>query len=59
MKRALIAIVASLTLAGALAGASETISHTAPSAALSLGDGSCPTPMIVSGTVAYGDSTSR
>ena len=59
MKKAITAILASLTLAGALAGASESASNFTASAAFSLGDGSNPVPVECPGNFTYGDSASR
>lgn len=59
MKRALIAALASLMLAGALAGAGESPLPTTGSTLLSLGDGSSPTPVDPPAGFAYGDSIQR
>ena len=59
MKRAITAFLASLMLAGALAGATESVSKMAQSGALSLGDGSFPAPIGSPSTLSYGDSSSR
>jgi uncharacterized membrane protein len=59
VKRAITALLASLMLAGALAGATESVSKMAQSGVLSLGDGSFPAPVGSPGTFSYGDATSR
>lgn len=59
MKRVLVALIASLTLAGALAGASDSVSNVAPSAAVWLSEGPSPVPMGSPGNFAYGESDPR
>ena len=59
MKKALIAALASLMLAGVLAGAGEPVVGIAPSAVFALSGR--PSPVLVSAPIValYGDSTSR
>jgi hypothetical protein len=59
MKRALIAALASLMLAGVLAGASEPVSKIAPSAIFALGGDSSPVFVNAPFAATYGDSTSH
>ncbi len=59
MKRTLIAALASLMLAGVLAGASEPVVNITPSAIFSLSGG--PFPVLLNAPIAppYGDSMSH
>jgi len=59
MKKALVAALASLMLAGILAGASEPVVNITPSTIFSLSGG--PFPVLLNATFAppYGDSMSR
>ncbi len=59
MKQALIAALASLMLAGVLAGASEPIFHVAPAAAFVLNEGSSPVLANAPFAASYGDSMSH
>lgn len=59
MKRAITALLASVMLAGALAGATESASKIAQSSVLSLNDGSFPTPVNPQNTLSFGNSESR
>lgn len=59
MKRALIAALASLMLAGVLAGTSEPIFQVAPSAVFALGAGSSSVLINAPFAASYGDSMSR
>ena len=59
MKRSLIAALASLMLAGVLAGASEPVVRVAPSAIFSLNGGSSPILVNAPSVSLYGDSASR
>jgi len=59
MKRALIAVLASLMLAGVLAGASEPVFHVAPTAIFAFGEGSSPVLINAPFVTSYGDSMSR
>lgn len=59
MQRALIAALASLMLAGVLAGASEPVSKIAPSAIFGLGGSSSPVLLNAPFAATYGDSMSH
>lgn len=59
MKRALVAALASLMLAGALAGATEPIVDVGPLAAFSLVEGSSPVLVNAPLAAPYGDSKSH
>ena len=59
MKRTIIAALASLMLAGVLAGASETALDAAPSTVLVLGDNASPTLANVALVPSYGETQSH
>ena len=59
MKRALVAALASLMLAGVLAGASEPVVNVAPLALFSAVEGSSPVLVNAPFAAPYGDSMSR
>ena len=59
MKKMIIAALASLMLAGVLAGASESALVAAPSTVLVLGDNASPTLADSPFVTSYGDSQSR
>lgn len=59
MKKALIAALASLMLAGALAGASDFSLTTVSSTSVSLSEGTCPAPMGMPTSLSYGASASH
>ncbi len=59
MKRTLIAALASLMLAGVLAGASEPVFHIAPAAIFTLDEGSSPVLISAPFATSYGDSLSH
>ena len=59
MKKMIVAALASLMLAGVLAGASETALDAAPSTVLVLGDNAFPTLVDSPFVTSYGDSQSH
>lgn len=59
MKRALIAALASLMLAGILAGTTEPIVNVGPLSAFSIVEGSSPVLVSTPFAAPYGDSLSR
>ena len=59
MKQVLIAALASLMLAGVIAGASEPVFHVAPAAVFTLNEDSSPVLMSTPFAASFGDSMSR
>ena len=59
MKKILTAAIASLMLAGVLAGTTESPFGVAASVHINLGDGSCPPPLDLPAPLSYGESISR